>query len=297
MIGLSEGNGHPFSFSAIINGYDREAFARSGWPGILDYLERQPKTAFGFPGVEVTHAWNQDADVTARLCEACKVSNGVSSFEEMIGAVDAVIVARDDWRTHVKFAKPFLDRAIPVFVDKPLSLDAQQLAYFEPHLRAGSLMTTAGMRYARELDSLRDHPEALGEMRYVSATVLNDLERYGIHMLDAIDGMGLPAVRRVTRLAAAHESFTLTLIDGTVVALNCLGAVAKTFHLSLFGSKGHAHVDLHDNFTAFRRTLKAFLDMVATRRPPIPPETIVRTMHLIAAAQRLAPNQSWEVPA
>ena len=28
MIGLSEGNGHPFSFSAILNGYDDAALIR-----------------------------------------------------------------------------------------------------------------------------------------------------------------------------------------------------------------------------------------------------------------------------
>ena len=39
IIGLSEGNGHPFSFSAIINGYDKIELKKSGWKVIYDYLQ------------------------------------------------------------------------------------------------------------------------------------------------------------------------------------------------------------------------------------------------------------------
>ena len=31
IIGTSEGNGHPYSFSAIINGYDDKNMSMSGW--------------------------------------------------------------------------------------------------------------------------------------------------------------------------------------------------------------------------------------------------------------------------
>jgi hypothetical protein len=36
ILGLSEGNGHPFSFSAIINGYDDVGLTEGGWPGNHD---------------------------------------------------------------------------------------------------------------------------------------------------------------------------------------------------------------------------------------------------------------------
>lgn len=294
MIGLSEGNGHPFSFSAIINGYDPEALGKAGWPVILDYLRQQKPEAFGFPDMQVTHAWTQDRDVTAKLCAACKIPNAAGEVGEMLGKIDALIVARDDWPTHMTFARPFLDRGIPVFIDKPLSLDAGELDYFRSHLEAGRLMSTSGLRYARELDPIRDGLSSLGPLRMVQATVLSNLERYGIHMLDAVSGLGLPAVTRATRLAAPHESYALTLADGMLFLLNCIGAAGRTFHLSFFGSKAHAHVDLHDNFTAFRRTLAAFREMLTSGKPQIEPKQTLETMRLIAAAQTLAPGQSWE---
>lgn len=293
IIGLSEGNGHPFSFSAIVNGYDRAAFALSGWPGILQYLDRQPTEAFGFSGVEVTHAWTQDAEVTAKLCAATRIAYPVADWRVMLGQVDALIIGRDDWRTHIEFAKPFLDAGVAVFIDKPLTLDSCELDYFQPHLAAGRLMSTAGLRYARELDVLRNGTVSVGKVRHVAATVLNDMERYGVHMLDALAGLGLAPVGAVTRLAARHESFALNLTDGVQVSLNCLGPVAKTFHISVFGESGHAHFDLHDNFSAFRRTLEAFFGMVATGTPPIAPQQVIDTMHLISAVRYLEPGKTW----
>jgi len=292
MIGISEGNGHPFSFSAIVNGYDRAAFEVAGWPMILNYLERQPEAAFGFRNTRVTHAWTQHSDVTARLCAACRVGHAVTRPEDMLDAVDAVIVGRDDWELHVPLAMPFLERGIPVFVDKPLTLDPDELLHFRPYLENGMLMSTSGLRYAVELDELRGEMLSLGTPRLVSATVLNGIDRYGIHMLDAVAGLGFPKPVSLTRLNARFEAFSLMLADGTSMALNCLGNVGKTFHLSVFSDKGHVHVDLHDNFTAFARTLGHFIEMVETRVPPIAPGQIVDTMNLIRSAKILAPGET-----
>ncbi len=292
MIGISEGNGHPFSFSAIINGYDRAAFEAAGWPVILSYLERQPDSAFGFNNTRVTHAWTQDPGVTAKLCAACRIDHAVGRPEAMLDAVDAVIVGRDDWEQHAALAMPFLERGIPVFVDKPLTLDADELACFRPYLENGTLMSTSGLRYAAELDELRNKLLDLGTPRLVSATVLNGIEKYGIHMLDAVAGLGFPKPASLTRMNTRFEAFSLVLADGTTMTLNCLGNVGKTFHISVFSDKGHAHVDLHDNFSAFARTLGHFVKMIETRHPPIPPGQILDTMNLIRTAKNLAPGET-----
>ena len=46
IIGFSKNNGHPYSFSAIINGYDKKYFKKVGYPQILNYLEKQKKKIF-----------------------------------------------------------------------------------------------------------------------------------------------------------------------------------------------------------------------------------------------------------
>ena len=47
MLGAVPGNGHPYSWSAIINGYSPQAMARCPYPVIPEYLGRQPPAALG----------------------------------------------------------------------------------------------------------------------------------------------------------------------------------------------------------------------------------------------------------
>lgn len=294
IIGFSDGNGHPFSFSAILNGYDEERFAGAGWPVILNYLRLQGPERFGIESVRVTHAWTQDMAITRNLCAACHIDNACENWSEMLDQVDALIIARDDWESHFSLAMPFLKRGIPVFVDKPLTLNEAELDAFVPYLVNGQLMSCAGLRHAAELDSIRVPEPSTGPFKLLSGTVLNHLDKYGIHMIEAVASLGDAFTKAVsvTRLEAPHESYQIQFANGVPFQLNCLGAVGKTFHVSVFGSAGHAHFDLHDNFSAFRRTLEAFFGMVRTKQPAIDPAVTEHTIRLIIAAGRLAPGET-----
>lgn len=289
VLGLSEGNGHPFSFSAIINGYNEAAFVKAGWPGILDYLQRQPATRFGIDGAFVTHAWTQEPELTAKLCAACRIEHACSTAFDMLGKIDALIIARDDWESHAELAMPFLRSGIPVFIDKPLTLDRAELAQFLPYLETGKLMSCSGLRYAIELDELRLPKPEVGSIKLVSGTVLNGLEKYGVHLIEAVSSLGGPFARPVamSRLEAPHDSFLLHFESGLPFHLDCLGRVGKTFHLNVFGELGHQHFDLHDNFSAFRRTLEHFFTMVRSSVAEIDPSETSRIMRLLVAGRSL----------
>ncbi|HAT8595344.1 Gfo/Idh/MocA family oxidoreductase [Legionella pneumophila] len=291
ILGYSEGNGHPFSFSAIINGYEPDAFIAAGWPVILNYLEKQPRDAFDFHDLQVTCAWTQDKNLTQQLCAASKITYAIDDYEEMIGKVDLVFIARDDYQTHYKMAKPFLEHGIPVFIDKPLTLNIDELNYFEKYLNSGLLMSTSGMRYAQELDLIRNNDLDLGELKLIQGVVLNNLEKYGIHLIDAINGMGLGKIISAVRLPASFESYNLTLENNVIFNLTCLGKVGKTFHLSFYGTNNHYHYDLHDNFTAFKRTIKNMQLMVKKKMPVILPSETISTMKLIRQLSSLKPME------
>lgn len=296
MVGMSLGNGHPFSFSAIINGYSPTAFANAGWPVIDAYLRAAPEESFGFPDTRVTHAWTQERDVTASLCAACAIDHACDDYEELVQAVDLVIIARDDWSSHFELAKSALDAGRMVFVDKPLTLDPIELEQLRPYLESAHLMSTSGLRYARELDALRADRDALGDVVLIEAVVLNDLDTYGVHLLDALSGLGLGPPVAGTRMATPHQGYLLELADGTPMTLHCLGSVGRTFKVSIFGTQGHFSADLHDNFTAFRRTLAAFFVQCRDRQPAVAPNDVVSTMGLIVGLRDLGPGQHFRMP-
>ena len=290
MIGLSEGNGHPFSFSAIVNGYSDEGFAQSNWPVIHDYLRRRRPDEFGFDDVRVTHVWTQDRAVTERLAAASKIDEIVDNAHDMIGKVDAVIIARDDVESHLPLALPFLQNRIATFVDKPLAVDAGQLEIFRPHLESGLLMSCSGLRFAAELDEARSQFASYGRILRIDGVVINGWQTYGVHMLDAVFGLITARPRLIQRVVADHDLLAVTLDDGAVLNIAALGATRPYFRLSIYGTEGEGHFSLRDNFSAFRRTLGTFFDMVRTGTPQLPPEDTMMSMRTIAAGLEAVPG-------
>ncbi|MBK0401710.1 Gfo/Idh/MocA family oxidoreductase [Adhaeribacter sp. BT258] len=283
IIGLSKGNGHPYSFSCIINGYNDSGLKNSGWDGIYSYVRLRDDSDFTFPGVKVTHVWTQDPEESKKIAAAANIPNIVSAYEDFIGEVDAVIIARDDYGNHYKMARPFLEAGLFVFVDKPLSIDLEELRFFKPYLESGHLMSCAGMRYAQELDPVRNVNEWLGEIKLVRGAVLNDFEKYGVHMLDGIFSCVPFKVDRVLAIKSNHKSAVLFNSDDSIIQIDALGEVVKTFQIDFFGTTGRFTAELNNNFSAFRRTLFHFFKMIRERKPSIDPELTLSIMKTIIA--------------
>jgi predicted dehydrogenase len=272
IIGLSEGNGHPFSYGSIINGYSPEGLAASGWPGIYEYIRRRHASEFGLDGWTITHAWTQDPESTKKLCAACRIPNGVGDYREFLGKVDAVIIARDDHEAHFQMAVPFLEASLPVFVDKPLSLELSELRIFKPYLENGQLMSCSGMRYARELDEPRADLTAYGRLKLIRGAIVLSWEKYGIHLLEAALAITPARPVSVRMLPSEHASAVVRLDDGVLIEIDALGECARTFHLELYGTQRIGTFDIIDNFSMFRRMLWEFALSIRTGRPAIPPD-------------------------
>jgi Oxidoreductase family, NAD-binding Rossmann fold len=294
IIGLSEGNGHPFSFGSIINGYSPEGLASSGWPGIYEYVRRRHPSEFGLDGWKVSHAWTQDPESTKKLCAACRIPNGLDNYLEFLGKVDAVIIARDDFESHLQMARPFLEAGLPVFIDKPLSLEVSELRVFKPYLEKGQLMSCSGMRYARELDEPRANLAAYGQLKLIRGAIVLSWEKYGVHLLEAIFAITPAHPVSVRMLPTKHASAAILMDDDVLIQIDALGECARTFHIELFGTSLTGAFDINDNFSMFRRTLWQFAESIRTGQPAIPPDRTLEIMRVLIAG-RIARKENREV--
>lgn len=289
VLGFSEGNGHPFSFAAIVNGFDDQAFGETGWPVIHNYLRRRSADDFGIDGLTVTHAWMPQRGMARALARGCRIGAVVETPDEMLSQVDAVLIARDDWESHLGLARPFLEQGVAVFIDKPLTLAGEELDWFLPYVRSGKLMSCAGLRYAVELDSVRNIPSDYGGIRSIRCAVTNDWERYGVHMIDAIFTLTPARPISVRRLeASTHEAYFMEMDDDSVLLVEPHGPVGPLFNVSVVGrSKASSH-DLRDNFSSFRRLLQDFSRMLHTGEPPIPPRDVELSIRTLMAGKAAA---------
>lgn len=285
IIGFSDGNGHPYSFSAIINGYDAKALKESGWTVIHDYLEKRKATEFGIDGLSVDYVWTQNVELSQQIASATKIPNVCVNYIDMLDHVDAVIIARDDWQSHHSIAMSFLSKGKHVFVDKPLSLDIEELKTFKPFLESGKLMSCAALRYAVEFDEYRQ--SCLSEKPFfISGTIVSDWERYGVHLLDGIfSGVTFNVESVFSSGTVTPVTSILNCSDGTKISINCLGQTTKTFNLSCYFKEKKASYDMNDNFSAFKRTLSSFRDMIQKNTPMIEPSLTLNIMKTLIAAR------------
>lgn len=289
MIGMTEGNGHPYSWSAIFNGYDRERMTQEcPFAGIPVYLNKEPTSALGIPGATVTHiCCTGDGGFTAEHVAACsRIPTVVKTPEEMIGQVDAVIIATDRGNEHVLRARPFIEAGIPIFVDKPLVDNTPDLNTFVAWVEAGKpIMSSSSMRYTKEFMPYRLSTNELGELRFVSMTTPKTWERYGIHALEAmypILGPGFLSVRNT----GTPERNVVHLkhrcgVDVIVVAIaDMFGSFGC---LQLCGTAGNVQLTSRDSFYSFKAQLVAFIDYLRTGVRPFPFSETIELMQLLIA--------------
>jgi len=289
MLGMIEGNGHPYSWSAIINGYDPAAMAACPYPGIIAYLGQQPLATMQIPGARVTHLWTDDPTDAPKVATASLIPNIVSQPEDVIGQVDAVIISTDDGDDHIRRARPFIEAGLPVFVDKPMATNIPDLRQFVQWHQAGAtILSTSGMRYAPEMRLSDEQRTHLGDLRWITSFTCKSWERYGIHALEAIEPLLGPGFLTVQALSdSGGDVMHLTHRSGVRITIGAIHDAYGSFGaVHLYGTQGQLPLRLTDTYHAFRGQLVAFIDMLHTGTRPLPFAETVELMAVIIAGRR-----------
>jgi predicted dehydrogenase len=290
MVGMVPDNAHPYSWSAIINGFDPDAMSRCPAPIIYEYLRAQPPENIGIPGVRVTHVWCEDPTDAKKLALAARVPNVVGRPTDVIGLVDAVCIPTDIGSEHLERARPFVEAGVPAFIDKPLTDRADHLAQFAAWMRAGKpIMSTSACRYAREFVDARTDLYKLGELRLITATMVKNWARYGIHALEGVYPFLAPGqwlsvantgVEGREILHVRHASgvdVVLALVDDLYGGFGCV---------EIYGTVGRRSAQFVDRFHAFKAQLQAFVRYLREGTPVVPLEQTIELMKIIIAGLR-----------
>lgn len=290
---MSPGNAHPYSWSAIVNGhFDGDEINRVGYPAVAAYLAANRDT-LGLPNARVTHVWAQEVAIAESIARATRIEHVVEKLEDMIGQVDAVILARDDPENHVSMAKPFLDAGIPIFIDKPLAANAQDLAYFTEQVAQGKfLMSCSSMRYANECRIVKQELAALGKIELVTAVGKKDWIKYGVHLLEAIFALlDDPKPLSVRCAGKPGKDVVYVDVDGDIqIALHLFMDITATFQLSVFGQQGWRLIDVKNSYSMFRDNLIEFVRSVEEGRSRIPFDKTAAIIRVLIGAKESRKN-------
>ncbi len=299
ILGMTEGNGHPYSWSAMFNGYDPAEMENCGFPVIPRYLEKQPPETFGIPGAKITcvcctgYAQREEAEHIAR---AARIPTVYDDPKDMIGNIDAVIVATDDGNEHVDRCRPFVEAGIPMFIDKPLVNKEEDLKTFLQWRKEGAkFISSSSMRYSKEYEPFyRNHYE-LGELVYICSPMPKKYETYGIHALEAMYpllGQGFLSVRNT----GTYERTVVHIKHVGGCNVNIIQGIGMAgAGMTVIGTDESRYLQCDDSYYAFKKQLELFVHWLRTGEEPFPFEETVELMKLVIGGLRSREEGGREV--
>lgn len=289
VIGFSGGNGHPYSWSAIFNGYDEDKMKDCGFPVISQYLALQEWPMAQIKGARVTHVWTQDYELSKHIADAALIDNVLRCPSDLVGAVDAVLLARDDAENHFEFAAPILKAGIPVYIDKPVALSVDALdRLYSLEIFPGQIFTCSALRYSVELMLTPQDRLDIGELREIHAVTPKGWDKYAVHVIEPVLSMlgGASEITSLDACAFNGGGLSVQWDNGLVTRFFTVGEISAPISIRVMGDKGWKDLFFSDSFSAFKAALQDFVDGVLSKSINSSPVFNRRVVEIVEAGRR-----------
>lgn len=201
----------------------------------------------------------------------------VDRVEDMLGLVDGVMITSRDGKHHFPYAKPFLDAGIPLFVDKPFTVDpAEALALVAlAKERNTPLCGGSSLKCCPDVVQLAQLRNELGEKLvtgYVSAPLVPDSPYsgfffYASHMVEmclTVFGWRPEAVTAVQKKGRINTLFHYP--DADVVCAHTTGC--GRYFIEVAGCPNILEAKDIDLTPAYRLEAEEFVQMMRTGNMP-----------------------------
>lgn len=225
---------------------------------------------------------------------------------DLYDKIDAVFIEAVDGSVHWERARPFLERGIPTYVDKPFACslaDAKAMIDLAS-MKHVPLMSSSSLRYAPEVVKAKSGEGEAGKVLGVStygpapldSTGRNPgLFHYGIHPVEMLFTLMGPGCERVTCVANAEgEVVTGLWSGGRIASVRGLRKGASPYGFTLFGEKAVTTQGVSTEFI-YRELLKNIVAMLQTKEMPIDLRETLEIVAFIEAAGQSAAKQGTPV--
>ena len=262
LIGTSEENGHPYSWSAIINGYDKKKIKKCGFPIIPKYLNKKNYPKDFIKNAQVSHIWTQDVKISRKIASTTFIPNIVTKKENLIGKVDGVLIARDDYKNHYKISKPFLKAGLPVYIDKPISISLKNFEkIYNNEIYPGQIFTCSATRYSKSLSLPLLIKKKIGVIKKIIATSPKNWDKYSVHIIEPVVKMlfkkDVPLKFEKSKVNKNNLVVTWSSNIQTVFVMK--KNKKSQIKILIKGSKGKKTLYFDDTFESFKLALKDFI--------------------------------------
>lgn len=107
--------------------------------------------------IEFVGVYSYDEEAAQKLHDKFGVYVA-KSFDEFVGQVDGIMITARHGDNHYKYAKPYIESGIPMFIDKPITCTEEDAKAFVEELKANKVRVCGGSMcvYAEHVQKLKN---------------------------------------------------------------------------------------------------------------------------------------------
>jgi len=139
----------------------------------LEFIQTKP----AFSDVEVVGIYSNEPEAAKKLHEQYGVPV-MENYTDAIGKIDGLVITARHGDNHYKYAKPYMDSGIPMFIDKPITIDEEEAVEFMRALKEKNIRISGGssVRHSDLIYELKAKAAAEEGGRTVGGTVRAPLD-------------------------------------------------------------------------------------------------------------------------
>jgi hypothetical protein len=198
----------------------------------------------------------------------------VSSIEQLLSQVDAVLLESNDGRPHLEQLRPVLKAGKPVFIDKPLagSLSDVKAIIREAEAAGVPIFSSSSLRYVPETQAIRNGSigTVLGCEAYSPCSLEPthpDLYWYGIHGVELLFTAMGTGCETVVRVATADTDVVVgTWAGGRIGTFRGIRQGKDGYGGTAFGSDKISDLG---TYSGYRPLVVDIVKFFRTGKPPV----------------------------
>jgi GFO/IDH/MocA oxidoreductase family protein len=164
----------------------------------------------------------REDDEVDNFVQTANLEKRCDSVEELADMVDIGFIQGCNWDKHVEYAKIFINKGKPVFIDKPIVGSIRDCQQLEELVASGAkILGSSSVRYATELKNFLSIPkEERGEILSLTGSAGVDEFNYAIHTVEGLcaltEGRAVSTtfLSKSSREDAVNESFLIKFDNG-----------------------------------------------------------------------------------
>lgn len=290
IIGLSEGNGHPYSWSAIFNGYSKKYMSECPFPVIPNYLFEKKYPEDFISDIKVSHIWTQNYNLSVEISKASKIPIIINDLEDIAKNVDAILLARDDAENHFNILNKISKSGKPIYIDKPIANSLKDMnRVLSLQTYDHQFFTCSAMKYADEFRLDSNSRKKIGRIEKISATIPKDWKKYAIHVIEPVVNMlereDYIIKKKYYRKNIQEVHAFITWNSGVETIFKTLGDSKSMAKIVVHGDIETITLVFKDTFNAFKSALLDFINFAENKKNRFDYLSMVKTIEILEGGE------------